>query len=59
MNTQYPFDDLKKICNDLKVDLKTRKIAYGLHKTNHRVAYEYALGYPLRHYVETMQAKEW
>lgn len=59
MFTQYPFDELKKVCNALKVDLKTRKIAYGLHKTNHKAAFNYTLGYPKRRYIEQQKPKEW
>lgn len=59
MFTQYPFDELKKLCNDLRVDQHTRRIAYGLHKTNHKVAFDYALGHPLRKYIEQQKTKEW
>lgn len=45
---EYLHQELRQLCNDLKVDQSTRKIAYGLFKTNHKAASDYVRGYPIR-----------
>ena len=46
------FNDLKALCNTLKVPLRTRKISYALWNTSHRAAVEYLEKYPIRTEVE-------
>ncbi len=53
----YTLGDLKHLCNILKVDMKTRMISYGLHKTSRKAAFEYVEGYPLRNYIERQQLR--
>lgn len=54
----YSHNDLKHLCNDYKVDYKTRQVAYGLHKTNPVVAQDYVRGFPLRNYIERQRLKK-
>jgi hypothetical protein len=58
MFTLYPLDELKKVCNILRVDKITRKVAYGLHKTNPKAAIEYVEGTPKRKYIEQQKTEK-
>ena len=48
----YTLGVLKNLCNILRVDEKTRMIAYGLFNTNPRAAFHYVDGYPRRIAIE-------
>lgn len=48
----YTMGDLKHLCNILRVDYKTRMIAYGLFNSSRKAAFSYVEGYPRRNYIE-------